>query len=1358
MKQLLFSVLAFIAGYEFSSAQCPDAQFTSSGPVCAGQALDFTNGSTGSVSYQWDFCSGDFINPASDTSDIVGSLNTPSGVEPVIDGGMAYVFVCSRGDDKLIRYDYGAGLNAAPTAIIDLGNVSGQISSPNGIALYKEGSLWYALVLSVFNNTVTRVEFGNGLGNAPTTASVIVNTNLNFPRGLEIVRDPAGNVLAVIANYIGSTLTVLDFGNSITNAPTVGTPITVTGSAGAIDVAVVSECGQWYGFVSAYNSSAIFKVDFGNSLNNVPGNITQFLSSLSAPTGISVVNDNNTWYLISSNTGNGKVNIAQAGSSLATGTAVYVADINLGAGNPAGINMIKEGTNWYGFVTMESTNLTKQLRFQNACDVNTSTSTDTDPASIIFNTGGTYHVAMEAYDANGISDAVSQDIVVSLAPVTAFSVSNTCFGDITQFTDSSTISTGTIASWHWEFGNGDTSDQASPVYSYGTEGTYIVSLTTVAINGCSSSISTSVDITPRPQALFTTSTGCSETLLSFMDQSTISSGSISEWHWDFGNGDTSSVQNAGYAYPSGGTFTVTLLVTSAAGCSDSHTLSLTVNDRPIGNFQASNTCVGQNTEFTNSSYVNGSTITQYNWNFGDGNTSTLDHPTHAYASSVGIYTVELIVTAANGCIDTLLQEIKINNVPVADFSFLPATACQGTDIQFTDISTVSGDTISAWYWDFGDGTIDTIANPVHRFQTAGPNIVRLIAYSPSSCPSALFQQTVDVVESPVAVFNSTAVCFGGTSQFDNFSVIPTGSTLQSVHWDFGTGDTSNLNPTVFYTYQTSGIFPVVLTVTTNFGCSNSDTVMVPVYALPVADFTYSNPCSGQAAQFTNTSNVDSMSALAAYAWNFGDFGSPSNSSTLANPTHVYNSTQSYFVFLIATTNVGCVDTVVHEVQIFTSAPSQFTYSPTCYGDLMEFFNPGSALDSAFLWNFGDNQTNQLQEPAHFYAFPGTYNVTLTVYAFSGCASTSSRQVTVSPIPVANFGTDPICKDVNYQFRDSSTISNGSIEHWDWIISGIGSLDTVPNPSATFSDTGTYSVTLQIVSDIGCTNSITKNVHVYPQPVANFSFNPQFGNPPLDVQFTDFSQGGNTYVWDFGDGSSFSSLHEPSHIYQDTGSFFIHQYVTNSYGCTDSIVKSVYVIKPVLDIAITGDSSYIAGDYFYVVARLANLGTREINSVNMEARLEDGTTIREKNENLIPNGPLGLQVYEFKAAFLISGNTNFDYYCITATDPNGETDNVPVNNERCFNRTVKVALVNPYPNPFTDELTVRLILPYEESIQIDLFDHAGKMIRSLYNGQANKGLLELHNDFSGLSDGVYSIRILFRDEEQYRRIVKQTPKN
>lgn len=178
----------------------------------------------------------------------------------------------------------------------------------------------------------------------------------------------------------------------------------------------------------------------------------------------------------------------------------------------------------------------------------------------------------------------------------------------------------------------------------------------------------------------------------------------------------------------------------------------------------------------------------------------------------------------------------------------------------------------------------------------------------------------------------------------------------------------------------------------------------------------------------------------------------------------------------------------------------------------------------------------------------------------------------------------------------------------------------------------------------------------------------------------------------------------------------------------------------------------------MVARIANLGTREITKVNMEARLEDGTTIKEKYENLIPNGPAGIQSYLFKAAFLISANSDFDYYCVKATDPNGESDNVPSNNERCFNRTANLAFVNPYPNPFTGELSVRLILPFEDEVNIELFDHTGKSIQILYSGIANKGLLEIQSELSGLSDGVYSIRIRFRDEIQVRRIVKQTPKN
>ncbi|MBL0256245.1 MAG: T9SS type A sorting domain-containing protein [Bacteroidetes bacterium] len=86
------------------------------------------------------------------------------------------------------------------------------------------------------------------------------------------------------------------------------------------------------------------------------------------------------------------------------------------------------------------------------------------------------------------------------------------------------------------------------------------------------------------------------------------------------------------------------------------------------------------------------------------------------------------------------------------------------------------------------------------------------------------------------------------------------------------------------------------------------------------------------------------------------------------------------------------------------------------------------------------------------------------------------------------------------------------------------------------------------------------------------------------------------------------------------------------------------------------------------------------------------------------------------------------------------------------------MLTPTPNPFTDVVSVRVVLPFEDNVSIDLFDFTGKIISNLYTGAANKGLLEVRSDLSGLSDGVYSIRIQFRDEEQTRRIVKQTPKN
>lgn len=420
---------------------------------------------------------------------------------------------------------------------------------------------------------------------------------------------------------------------------------------------------------------------------------------------------------------------------------------------------------------------------------------------------------------------------------------------------------------------------------------------------------------------------------------------------------------------------------------------------------------------------------------------------------------------------------------------------------------------------------------------------------------------------------------------------------------------------------------------------------------------------------------------------------------------------------------------------------------------MEFFNPGSSLDSAYHWNFGDGQFSALKEPAHYYANPGNYLTSLQVTTPQGCVSTATKYAVVSPIPVAEFVTSPACVNGLYTFQNQSTVSNGSLIGYDWhILEDTADFSGI-NPEYTFTDTGNYHVTLTVTSDIGCTKSMSHVIDVHSLPDANFSFDPQFGNPPLDVQVTDYSIGGITYQWNFGTDTTITTLHEPTFTYTDTGLFMITQIVTSQFGCIDTATKNIYVIKPILDLAVTGDSSYTQGDYFYVVARIANLGTREITSFDMEARLENGSTIKEHSTNLLPNGPGGMQNYNFTAAFQIDPEKSVDYYCIKATSPNGESDLLPGNNELCFNRTSKIIVVAPHPNPFENELNIRLILPASGSLIVDLFDVAGKTVSTLYSGKATEGLHDLNSNFSNLPDGLYALRIRFRDEDTIQKIVK-----
>jgi len=1362
MKNHTFSALFLLASLVYTSqaiSQCPTANFTIQNPICSGQTISINNTSSGATAYEWDFCPGFFSAQGALASDSILNLSFPGDITVTSEDDTVIVFICGKSNTNLNRVIYGNGPGQKPTLVEDLGNFGNLLYNPSDLALYKENGTWYGIVVDYGLNSVNRIRFGSSLRNIPDSATVLLNStnsNLNSAWSVKIAADSTGNIYGLVGNFTTGTITILDFGSSILNIPVPSTPIVVSGTSFVFDAILTSNCGQWYAFIAGYNSGNIIRADFGSQLSNTP--TFQTIITAGSPSDLALVQDSSHWKLIVSNYSGHNIDRYDIGPDLTGNTPTFLGTDYFAGSNPKGVGLFRKAGSQYLYALYTGSNHLETIEYSHPCPVNEATSSDMNPTNIVFTDGGSLPVTLTVHDGNGNSSSITNQVNIDYAPNLNFNVLNTCLGDTTQFIDLSTITSGFISSWHWDFGNGDTSIVQSPSYIYSDTGSYTITLRASGSSGCESVRSVNIRISPIPVASFSSNPGCSEAPLTFTDQSAVASGSISSWAWDFGNSDTSSSSNPTYIFSAGGNYNVSLTVTSDGGCTAADTQNIFINHRPIAAYVATNTCVGQAVLFVDNSTVSSATITAFAWDFGDGNTDTISNPGHIYSGGVNNYTVTQIVTASNGCIDTVIQDIKVNNIPVAGFTFNPATVCQGNDVQFSDISIVSGDTLSGWFWDFNDGTTDTVQHPVHQFMTPGMKTVTLIAYSPSNCPSAASQQSITVTASPVALFSSTDACLNSATQFTDLSSTPTGTTIVSRHWTLENGDTSiQTNPS--YVFSAAGIFPVQLTVTSNEGCINTIVSPATVHALPNAAFSVSNLCVDQITSFTNLSTVDSLSYIAGFSWNFGDFSSgSSNTSILPDPTHMYDSTSIFNVFLIATTNFSCSDTSLVQLRINPSPTSNFTYSPTCYGDLMEFFNPGSSLDSAYLWRFGDSQLNQLKEPAHFYAFPGTYTVSLTVYAQGGCATTSSKLVAVSPIPKANFAQNPACIDVNFSFLDSSTVSTGSIVNWTWNIDTLAVFDSIRNPTYTFADTGSYPVSLTVTSDIGCTHSVTKNIKAHPLPSANFSFNPQFGNPPLDVQFTDFSGGANQYFWDFGDGQAGSILDEPSHIYQDTGLFMINQLVISAFGCRDSISKNIYVIKPILDVAITGDSSYISGNYFHIVSRIANLGTRQIDSVNIEARLADGTNFLEKNISLIPNGPAGVQWYKFHATFLISSSSKLDYYCVKVSEPNGQSDDVPANNEKCFSRIKEMAVINPYPNPFTDYIIIRVILPYEDDLKLEIIDQLGKIMYRQEAGRVQKGLREFDLNLSDLPDGIYTVLLQFRDERIMRQIVKNSRSN
>lgn len=313
---------------------------------------------------------------------------------------------------------------------------------------------------------------------------------------------------------------------------------------------------------------------------------------------------------------------------------------------------------------------------------------------------------------------------------------------------------------------------------------------------------------------------------------------------------------------------------------------------PNADFIADNTTVTVN-EIVSFTDLSSGSIDTWNWDFGDTQVSSDENPTHSYTAE-GTYTVSLTVSGTNGS-DT---EIKVDYItvtsipaPVADFEGTPLLGTEPLEVTFTDLSTGN---INDYSWDFGDGESSTDQNPVHTYLSAGVYTVSLTATGSGGSSTETKTDYIEVTAMPpVSDFEATPLT-GNAPLFVQFNSLSTGE-IYSWIWDLSPGSGAS-GETVFFTYDTPGLYTITLTVTGPGGSdvmTKTDYIEVLAQEPPVADFS-ADPITGEAPLQVNFSNLTS-GEVDQYDWDFGDGGVSQDE----NPLHTYVSAGNYTVSLKA---------------------------------------------------------------------------------------------------------------------------------------------------------------------------------------------------------------------------------------------------------------------------------------------------------------------------------------------------------------------------------------------------------------------------------------------------------------------------
>ena len=639
---------------------------------------------------------------------------------------------------------------------------------------------------------------------------------------------------------------------------------------------------------------------------------------------------------------------------------------------------------------------------------------------------GSYLVILEVTDNQGAKDTTQQIVTIprNIPPVAAFNA--IVEGRQVQYFDASVDVDGTIESWLWDFGDANTSTEQNPMHIYEDTGSYTVVLTVTDDDDVTATRTQQIRVRERESSsLVAAFNAYSENLtVTFSDQSAPQE-SVDAWLWEFGDGSTSTEQNPVYQYTDSGMYAVVLTITDANGMTSMTSQLISVqldNLGPTALFTWEQS--GRTVSFLDESSDPDGTIVQWNWDFGDGTSSTEQEPTHSYEDP-GSYLVKLVVTDSRGATGIATARIVIriegNQPPIAAFNAFQT----GLLVRFSDVSFDLDGTITNWFWEFGDGNTSTTQNPVYRYSEEGTYTVRL-SVSDNEGSEGVTELELDVTQvpqatGPIAAFG--VATDGLTARFTDLSVPDT--SLVSRVWNFGDGATSmDQNPV--HTFQDTGTYLVTLTITDNTNLSNTFNQEVRIIENnqgPLPAFTWVR--DGLTVSFEDLS-TDADGSIESWFWNFDDGATD----TSQNPVHEFPAPGDYRVVFIVTDDAGATGSTVAIISIPDNTPPVAAFKAVIDGLNVQFADASIDPDgiiTEWTWDLGDGTITNTPSPVHTYEAEGIYSVGLTVVDDGGASSSTRQEIEVNdvlqfqlPAQVLTIGgQDSVRVDLNDFFQDPS---------------------------------------------------------------------------------------------------------------------------------------------------------------------------------------------------------------------------------------------------------------------------------------------------------------------------------------------------